>query len=231
MNGALTSCYAQTSTPAGCAGFVDAAARRALPGHLLRRSRILSSIRIGPECLQRVAVTACSGEELVLSWRLRRAGPEAPSGAAAESSTAGSRSGGGGASGGSGAEEGTEGSSSGNEAATSSSSGSGGDSSSGSGSASVVTAWQLAGISRDASGDDDGLPTRPHPRVPPERAVLAMLAALRRGALHEAARFTVWGRHVSSATWEAQMQVGCGAEALCKMVILNTLKPQLVVVS
>ncbi|KIZ05942.1 hypothetical protein MNEG_2015 [Monoraphidium neglectum] len=50
------------------ADYVDAAARRVLPGHLLRRSRILSSLRVGSECLQRVAVTACSGEEIVLAW-------------------------------------------------------------------------------------------------------------------------------------------------------------------
>jgi hypothetical protein len=34
-----------------------AAARRALPGHLLRRCQILSSLRIGNVCQQRVAVT------------------------------------------------------------------------------------------------------------------------------------------------------------------------------
>ena len=37
--------------------------RRVLPGHLLRRSRVLSSLRPAADAfLQRTAVTACSGE-------------------------------------------------------------------------------------------------------------------------------------------------------------------------
>jgi hypothetical protein len=71
----------------------------------------------------------------------------------------------------------------------------------------AVTAWRLISIARDASGDGDALPGRPHPRVPPEHAILAQLAALRRGALHQAAQFAVWGRHASSGGWDAQMQV------------------------
>eukprot|EP00200_Dunaliella_tertiolecta_P012548 CAMPEP_0202376748 /NCGR_PEP_ID=MMETSP1127-20130417/7169_1 /ASSEMBLY_ACC=CAM_ASM_000462 /TAXON_ID=3047 /ORGANISM="Dunaliella tertiolecta, Strain CCMP1320" /LENGTH=299 /DNA_ID=CAMNT_0048974619 /DNA_START=396 /DNA_END=1296 /DNA_ORIENTATION=- len=52
------------------AGSLDAAARRTLPGHLLRRCRILSSIRLGNVCQQRVALTACSGAESTFVWRL-----------------------------------------------------------------------------------------------------------------------------------------------------------------
>ncbi|KAF5832855.1 hypothetical protein DUNSADRAFT_11157 [Dunaliella salina] len=43
--------------------------------HLLRRCRILSSIRIGDLCQQRVALTACSGAESTFAWKLvRRSG-------------------------------------------------------------------------------------------------------------------------------------------------------------
>ena len=53
---------------------LDTAARRALPLHLLRRCRILSSLKVGSSIHQRVAVTACSGEEVVLSFRLEESG-------------------------------------------------------------------------------------------------------------------------------------------------------------
>jgi hypothetical protein len=64
----LNRACAPLTDPEGWPAVFDAAARRVLPGHLLRRSRILSSLRVGGQCLQRVAVTACSGEELVLAW-------------------------------------------------------------------------------------------------------------------------------------------------------------------
>lgn len=56
-----------------CLGEVlDVAARRVLPGHLLRRSKVLSTLRLGPnESLVRTAITACTGEEAVFSWHLR----------------------------------------------------------------------------------------------------------------------------------------------------------------
>lgn len=44
-----------------CAPFMDAAARRVLPGHLLRRCRILSTFQLGNMCQQRVALTSCTG--------------------------------------------------------------------------------------------------------------------------------------------------------------------------
>jgi len=45
------------------AGVLDVGARRVLPGHLLRRSSVLSSLRPAADaCLQRTAVAACSGE-------------------------------------------------------------------------------------------------------------------------------------------------------------------------
>jgi len=49
--------------PSASAGVLDVGARRVLPGHLLRRSRVLSSLRpAAGACLQRTAVAACSGE-------------------------------------------------------------------------------------------------------------------------------------------------------------------------
>ncbi|GFR53200.1 hypothetical protein Agub_g15949, partial [Astrephomene gubernaculifera] len=58
---------------AGCSGFMDTAARRVLPGHLLRRCRVLSAVQLGAgRSSLRVAVTGCSGEETVLVWHLRR---------------------------------------------------------------------------------------------------------------------------------------------------------------
>ncbi|WIA13560.1 hypothetical protein OEZ85_007127 [Tetradesmus obliquus] len=54
---------------ARCAPFMDTAARRVLPGHLLRRARILSSLQLGGSCLLRVSLTACTGEELSLDNR------------------------------------------------------------------------------------------------------------------------------------------------------------------
>ncbi len=62
----------ETGPLAPCARFMDAAARRVLPGHLLRRCRVLSSLALGDVCQQRVALTACTGEEVVLQWRLAR---------------------------------------------------------------------------------------------------------------------------------------------------------------
>jgi hypothetical protein len=56
-----------------CSTIMDAAARRVLPGHLLRRCRVLSSLSLGSSCVQRVALTACTGEELVLTWHLQKA--------------------------------------------------------------------------------------------------------------------------------------------------------------
>ena len=45
------------------AGALDVGARRVLPGHLLRRSAVLSSLHPAADAfLQRTAVTACSGE-------------------------------------------------------------------------------------------------------------------------------------------------------------------------
>lgn len=54
-------------------GVLDVGARRVLPGNLLRRSQVLSSLRLGAgDVLLRTAVTASTGEEAVLRWRLLR---------------------------------------------------------------------------------------------------------------------------------------------------------------
>ncbi|KAG2435865.1 hypothetical protein HXX76_007060 [Chlamydomonas incerta] len=76
---------------AACSGVMDTAARRVLPGHLLRRCRVLSSVMLGDTCQQRVALTACTGEETVFVWRLRRVGPAG--GAAGEAGGASSSGG------------------------------------------------------------------------------------------------------------------------------------------
>jgi len=73
---------------AECAGFMCPAARRALPGHLLRRCRVLSSVRLGGRATQRVLVTACTGEELTLAWTLVRAAAAADDGGSAAAAAA-----------------------------------------------------------------------------------------------------------------------------------------------
>eukprot|EP00884_Botryococcus_braunii_P003146 jgi/Botrbrau1/12832/Bobra.0045s0003.1 len=60
---------------ATCARYMCSGARRTLPGHLLRRSRVLSSLYLGPDSFQqRTGITACTGEEAVLTWSLIRRG-------------------------------------------------------------------------------------------------------------------------------------------------------------
>lgn len=50
---------------------LDIGARRVLPGHLLRRSRVLGTLRLTPrDFQQRIALTAQTGEESVLTWHL-----------------------------------------------------------------------------------------------------------------------------------------------------------------
>jgi hypothetical protein len=54
------------------AGLLDVGARRVLPGHLLRRSQVLSTLRPSPTTFQqRVALTACTGETSIFDWHLR----------------------------------------------------------------------------------------------------------------------------------------------------------------
>jgi hypothetical protein len=50
---------------------LDIGARRVLPGHLLRRSRVLATLRLAPtEFQQRIALTAQTGEESIFTWQL-----------------------------------------------------------------------------------------------------------------------------------------------------------------
>ena len=184
---------------ARCSGFMDAAARRTLPGLLLRRCRVLSSVQLGDMCQQRVALTACTGEEGLLLWRLQRQRlqqerPCTPATAAADgvsgSDTVHSRLGvdAGGDQGVSGSD--TVHSRLGVDA--------GGDQG--------LDVWRLVSISRDTS--DDGAPPypgRPHPRLSPELVVLALLAALRDGNIIAASGFTLWGKSGASPGWELQL--------------------------
>lgn len=56
---------------AALAGVLDVGARRVLPGHLLRRSQVLSTLRPAPGLFQqRVSLTACTGETSVFDWQL-----------------------------------------------------------------------------------------------------------------------------------------------------------------
>ena len=78
------------------AGLLDVGARRILPGHLLRRSRVLSTLRLGSAFQQRISLTACTGEEAVLEWQLRtwEPGQEAEGGGGSSPSDGRLRSGG-----------------------------------------------------------------------------------------------------------------------------------------
>lgn len=53
------------------APLLSVGARRTLPGHLLRRSQILSSLRSDTAYFLRTAITSCTGEEVVLDWTLK----------------------------------------------------------------------------------------------------------------------------------------------------------------
>ncbi|KAF8060015.1 ccr4 [Scenedesmus sp. PABB004] len=173
---------------ARCAPLMDAAARRALPGHLLRRARVLSVLTHGGSSVLRVALTACTGEELVLTWRLGLVGlPGIASGPAAQPAAEA-------------AAEPAEQQRGGPSAADRSGGGSG------SGPAGPgACCWQVLSCERDASGDDDALPAAPHPRAPPELVVLGQLAALRRGDAVAAAGFNMLGRHAGASGWDAHL--------------------------
>jgi hypothetical protein len=63
--------YTEHGPLSSLASIADVAARRALPGHLLRRSRILSVLRLPPDvCELRVKIAACTGEEATFVWTL-----------------------------------------------------------------------------------------------------------------------------------------------------------------
>lgn len=59
---------------ANCSHILDTSARRVLPGNILRRCRVLSSLTLGEDCLQRVAITSCTGEEITLKFHLKDQG-------------------------------------------------------------------------------------------------------------------------------------------------------------
>jgi hypothetical protein len=206
---------------------MDTAARRVLPGHLLRRARVLSSLPLGGSCLLRVSLTACTGEALVLLWRLALTGlPGIASSGISGSSDGGSSDGGsndGGSSDGSSNDggssdggssspctHGSRGSIAANTSSSSSSSSSGGEGSSSATAGAAATqgsCWRVVSITRDSSGDEQPalLPPRPHPRVSPETVVLTQLHALRQGQLLAASGWNMMGHHASSSGWEPQL--------------------------
>ncbi|MEW5313964.1 MAG: hypothetical protein WDW38_005494 [Sanguina aurantia] len=201
----------ETGPLAGCAYFLDTAARRVLPGHVLRRCRVLSSLHIGSMCQQRVAITACTGEETVLLWRLQgrileRAGRN-------DSSAGDGSDPVGGGSGSSNASDTSTGRSSGSQESSSASStfrhqqqqqqqqqpDSVGDSRlpTSAGAPGGVTdsrSWMLESIRRDDSSDETDLPTKTHPRASPEAVMLAQLQALRSGDVTQASSYNLWSR-------------------------------------
>ena len=124
-------------------------ARRVLPGHLLRRSRVLSTLRLGGSFTQRMALTACTGEESVFEWSLQLV-PDGPDYSSSSDEEGGpllpaytTQPGGLGARNSSAAQESTN---------------SGGRGSEGRGGR-----WAVASVRRDGSCDVP-LPTTPHPK-------------------------------------------------------------------
>ncbi|GAX73985.1 hypothetical protein CEUSTIGMA_g1435.t1 [Chlamydomonas eustigma] len=150
------------------ASVLDVAARRTLPGHLLRRCRILSSIPMGDTCVQRVAITAFSGEENVFVWKLQRESPtenklqltnctpnkNAPVVCLTHDEDA-------------------------SLPAVSSKS-----------SSLYDPSWVVVSINKDASQEnEDEIPDAPHPRLSPELVIRGQLFALRSGHVRQAASF------------------------------------------
>eukprot|EP00887_Chlorella_sp_A99_P003174 scaffold9.g3174.t1 len=166
---------------ASLAGLLDTGARRVLPGNLLRRSAVLSTLRAGDAFQQRTAVTACSGEEAVLEWRLRRRDPDEGGGSAASAGGSSSAAAPGG---------------------DSSASGSGSTSGGGGSVCSRNAGWVIESVARDPACDEP-LPTTPHPRraqrrraagaqCSPEAVVLAQLQALQQFDTFEAGQYNMW---------------------------------------
>ncbi len=184
-----------------CAPFMDAAARRVLPGHLLRRCQVLSSLQLGNICQQRVKLTACTGEELVLQWALRRAGSSSSTSTSSldslDSSTPSSA-----------AQDrplhtSTTEFSITPSSPTSSAEDDHDDASNDATSAAAI--WTVDSICRDTLADSEALPARAHPRHSPELVILAQLEALSRGDLLTASSFNIWARNKQSG-WELQLQ-------------------------
>jgi len=222
---------------ARCSAIMDTASRRVLPGHLLRRCRILSSMQLGQVCQQRVALTACSGEESIFTWRLRRrpesvvvqpgssdsdtdSGSDQESEAPANdvhstrtrtrtSDPTGVRA---------------------SDADTGRLPGEVGPSSSQEGAAGgqpqlvvpgggVLCDWMLESVERDPSQDDEEMPSTPHPRCSPELVVKGLLAAVQRADLVAAARFMRLPRWLALTPSEQAEQL----RAMLRQVAYHTL--------
>jgi hypothetical protein len=168
-----------------CASFMDTASRRVLPGHLLRRARMLSSLTVGGSCLLRVALTACTGEEATLLWRL---GLAALPGLSSSSSSQQARAGG--------------------DSQQQQQQQQQHDSLQQQQQQAPAphTCWQVLSVARDATDDEEHLPASPHPRASPELVVRAQLRALRQQELLAACGFNLMGRHASSSGWETHLQ-------------------------
>ncbi|KAI7836203.1 hypothetical protein COHA_009928 [Chlorella ohadii] len=187
------------------AGVLDVGARRVLPGHLLRRSQVLSTLRPSPDAFQqRLSLTACTGETSVFEWRLRWQADEEEEQQQPEAAADGQQLG---------ATNQQEASSN-----VSSSSGGGGSSpSSGSGGSSTSGSrggrWVLESVERDVSSDLP-LPTTPHPKAAPEAIVKAQLAALQHGDLFNASCFSSWRGGMKGHVASRRTGLGFHLEAL-----------------
>ncbi|KAL4447546.1 hypothetical protein ABPG75_004765 [Micractinium tetrahymenae] len=164
---------------AALAGVLDVGARRVLPGHLLRRSQVLSTLRPAPGVFQqRISLTACTGETSVFDWQLAWH-PEGDDGEA--------EGGGGGSS------RGSDGSSSSSSSSSSDGSSSSSSSSSWQPGAAGRGRWVIESVRRDPSCDLP-LPTTPHPKAAPEAIVRAQLVALQQGDVFGASCFSMHAR-------------------------------------
>ena len=145
------------------APYLDVGARRVLPGHLLRRSRVLGTLHMGSTGFQqRISLTARTGEESIFTWHLRKK-TEMESGLLVSEN-----------------EEENEDLIEFNERNNLISSA---DLSS--------SKWIIQKIERDSSGDIP-LPTTLQPKSAPEAVVKAQLAALKRGDVFDASSMSNW---------------------------------------
>lgn len=167
-------------------------------GHLLRRARIQSSLQLGGSCLLRVSLTACTGEEVVLNWKLgltQLPGMPHPQQQQQQEHethhTAPPQQ----------QDQQQHHHQQQQQSAVNRCSDSKGSNNSSS------SSWQVLSCERDRSADDepDQYPKGPHPRTSPELIVLAQLHALRQNDVISACGFNMLGRHASGSGWNAHL--------------------------
>ncbi|PRW60354.1 riboflavin kinase isoform B [Chlorella sorokiniana] len=194
------------------AGVLDVGARRVLPGHLLRRSQVLSTLRPSPDAFQqRVALTACTGETSVFDWRLRWQPDEEGEQQQQQQQQLGSTDGQQQPAAAAEVQQQQDGAASSSNGSSGNPSGSNGSTSSDSGSRGGR--WVLDSVERDASSDTP-LPTTPHPKAAPEAIAKAQLAALQQGDLFNASCFSSWRGGMKGHVASRRTGLGFHLEAL-----------------